>query len=686
MIALRLLVLLLPFGCAPTPVPPPDVVFNPSTAPTSAPLATLDVLRPFPGASKIYVQAGLPDGSRGIFLVDTGAAISVLSTETADRLGLETTGSLRIEGLSGAAETREAKLPWVDLGGFVVPDIGVAVGVPGLPEYAGWMPIDGILGNNVWAGNVLAIDYPADILRIGKAGQIAVPDNAEPMAFDGTHVMVRATLHAGSSAEDEVVRSLLLELDTGTHGVLLSGPIDDTFAAKSREAEEPILGLGAADLMPVSAFYRKTRHVPLWSMEFGGQTLTPEEPATWMNYGSDRAGPQDLVGLIGHTAVEDHELFLDYAGGRFALAPSSHPARSVDGHAVLLEQELRDHGESADRALFRARCRLALEDWEGAERDLDMRLAAEPTDGAAQVLRARLALLEGDIPGYLDRIQHISPALLVDEGDIVGSVNGLIMDGKAAEGLVLARRAIAERPREPEPYIALADALVAIKDLVGARAALTDAGKLAQNPDANLKRRARIALAEGDGYGALAHLRKELSLYPSDGEALWFYAQLVTDPGLLPGDRKPLIDTFRADMNRAMARLHDDALPLDFYAASSALIGEPKDRVDALIAQGFARDCEPITDEAALQNCTAWYRAMGGQADEEALRLVRASLLAPGPRSPRLDTLAVILAMRGEWTEALAVATDAARQAPDRIYHVWQAERIARLATFARKQ
>jgi len=49
----------------------------------------VDLLRTSEGGPRIYVQAWFPDGSLGLFMVDTGADVNVLSTETAERLNLD---------------------------------------------------------------------------------------------------------------------------------------------------------------------------------------------------------------------------------------------------------------------------------------------------------------------------------------------------------------------------------------------------------------------------------------------------------------------------------------------------------------------------------------------------------------------------------------------------------------------
>ena len=75
------------------------------------------IIRPLPGYPRIFVQAELPNGERGLFLVDTGADISVLSRGTAERLGLPIQERYtRLEGLSGTAWMDRAVLPSIGLG------------------------------------------------------------------------------------------------------------------------------------------------------------------------------------------------------------------------------------------------------------------------------------------------------------------------------------------------------------------------------------------------------------------------------------------------------------------------------------------------------------------------------------------------------------------------------------------
>lgn len=660
---------------------------GPKSAPTAAATQAqadgldhvqVDLIRPYPGATKIYVQATLPDGEPGLFLVDTGAGITALTTSTAERLGIEGEDrGGRVQGLSGEAVWLQAELPSLDIGGLVVQDIDIAVGIPGMPERTGAMPVDGIIGNNVWGNYILAVDYPADTLELGLPGTIEVPRHAQPMDFDGNHIRVEVDLVAGEpDSRHTVDQVLVLEVDTGARMLLLSGPISGALADVATEGEEPIFGLGASDRVPVSAFYRRTRRVPVQAATLGGVTVKDVPAATWLNYdGGARVGPRQMTGLAGHELLSEHRVVFDYPGGRFALGDSTGAPREMDGHAIFLAQDIEKYGEEApERGLIRARYRLYLDQDEAAEAELLAYIQASELDPAAQVLLARIRRFEGDHVGYEEALAPLNPEDLFDEGELNGRINGLILAGRTDEAWELAQAVLEARPDEAGARVAIADAHMARGELTQARAALAEGARLAGNPDAYLKRRARVALREGDRIAAMAYLRQQLSYYPSDGEALWFYATLVTEAELATFQ-----PTFRMDLERAMGRLHPEGRPVDFLAAAWGLLGE-SEQAETLLLGRVESDCMALKAEASQQNCQAWYMAMAGQGSDEALALVQQALETEGPRADFLDTLAVVHLVRGEYAQAAEASQAAAVLAPERFYHLWQAERMRALA------
>lgn len=631
----------------------------------------VDLLRTSEGGPRIYVQAALPDGERGLFLVDTGADVNVLSEEVVERLGVEVEPDVfRLSGLGGSTTAGLATLPEVRLGDAVITDLQFAVGVRGVGSTAGLMPLDGILGMETWKRFILEIDYPADLLVLHRPGTKRIPRRWTPLYFDGHRI--EAAIELTTAGDDGLVDSALLQVDTGASALLLSGPSGLPFADAATEGLEPIYGVGASEFMPPSEFLRETRRIHMVKFALGGREHELDVNAQWLNYDTDRqARSLRTRGLIGHQVLADHRVFLDPQRGRIALTRSWRRKRQLDGHRVLLDQDQERFGTDAPaRDLFRARMWIALDEWDRAVAALDRWVDNHPADPEGRVLLARARRFEADLPGAWQALAGLGPDGLVDEGEIIAAVNGLALEGRAQEALVLARRAAMERPGDSDAYLALADALLAVGDLDDARDALMDAAHRAQNPDAHLLRRARVAMANGDRHGALALVRRLVQLYPTEGKFLWYYSTLVTTDAE--------VATLRADLDAAIGRLHPDLRPLDFLVAAHHALGD-EERALALFAEGLERDCAPAPEGSGKDNCTAWYLALSGQDLDRALTLVDGALGESGPRADYLDTKAVVHMARGELELAYEAALAAARLMPDDVYMLWQAERIAAL-------
>ncbi len=641
-------------------------------APEHAQHAELDLLRPHEGSAKVYVQATMPDGEPALFMVDTGAGVSILSKGLATRLDLtlETPRGF-ITGLGGESPLTRTVLPYLELGGQRVEDLTVAVGVAGMPSHAGLMPLDGILGNDIWEDFVLVVDYPASVLELHAPGTYAMPDTSIAMSTEGAFPRVQTTLTAPTDGEP-IVRKIWLEVDTGAHGVLLSGPTGLGFEAVASEGVEIIYGVGAGPHVPASHFYRTTRRIPLDSVRIGEVEITSAGPATWINYGGGaRIGPDGLAGLLGHDVLGEHRVVFDYPGDRFAMTESERPPRMLNGHEVLLAQDRAAFGRSRDRGYLRARLLIGLGENQQASAELSRYLRRHPEDREARVLEARLLRSTGDLEAYRQRIVELGPAALVELGEIVGAVNLELRHGNPGAARAFAEGAVAAAPEADDAQIALADVLLHEGDLGAARRALGTAVELQGNPDSQLLRRARVALAEGDPVAALALLRTRVRLYPSEGDTFWFYGLAASQL------QEPLaLDTFRVDLEHALERLHPDVQPLDFAAAAYALLGEA-DRARELMERGMDRDCKDLEGPSA-DNCIAWYQAMAGAELTTALARSQAAVEAEPARAEFQDTLAVVHLARGEPEQARLPASTAAWLRPDDIYHLWQADRIGR--------
>lgn len=636
--------------------------------PTGPRKATLPLYRPGPDAPKIYVEADLGDGVPRVFMVDTGAVVSVLTQEVADGLGLRTVEQPgRLVGLGGAVRWYQATVPTLELGPMHLEEVRFAVGVQGVPDRAGLVPVAGILGNNVWGHFELAIDYPGNTLTLHQPGGMEMPDTSRPLLFDGQHIRTAVVLTAGDG-ESVVQQPLVLEVDTGARDVILSGPIGGRLGSVATEGLEPIFGVGAGDELPLSSFLQQTRRVPLTAIEVGGASVVERSTARWLGYeGAGRGGlaPLGMTGLLGHAVLDEHVVMLDYPGQRIALVPSPSAHTERDLHAWHLARVRRDRSPEGVRQ--RARLLAYLDDRDAALQVLSRWQAQSPGDTEAAVLTARILRLEGRLAEALAALEALGPAALVDAGEIVAAVNGRWLAGDLSGARALADAGVAARPQDPGAQVALADALRAAGDPAGARRALAAANALSENPDGHLIRRAWVAAEDGDPYGAITHARRLLELHPAGGVATWMYARQVV------GTESEAL--FRRDADRALSRLHPGDGPLDFLAASYHLLAED-DRSDALMQAGRGRDCSVAREVASRSNCEAWYRALAGRELPEARAAIDAALVDHPHRTEFLDTKAVVLEAQGELGAARDAAWHAASLAPDDVYLLWQAARL----------
>lgn len=627
---------------------------------------TLPLYRPFPDSDKVYVEADPGDGTRRVFMVDTGASVSVITPEVAAAIGVQVKDEGEtLVGLGGRTAWRRATLPALKIGAYEVPDVEVAVGVPGVPTTAGLSPVAGILGNNVWGRFQLAIDYRANELELARPGTLALPDSATPMTFNGQHISTAVTLTVGP-ADAPISRELVLEVDTGARGLVVSGATGVGLESVTTQGEEVILGVGAGDDVPTANFIRTTRRAPVQAIQIGGATVTRDLELTWINFDADKeqVGPPEMRGLVGYEVLQDQRVIFDYPGARLALLPSDARPRTYDLHDRML-RELR-----GNRDLESLRLKATLLAILGREDEADIVISRvldrAEKDPQATVLRARIRRSQGEPAEALQILQELGPSDLVDQGEIIAVVNGLWLAGDATKALGLAEEATRATPEASDAWVALSDARRASGDVVGARAALREANRLDELPEGHLLRRAWIASLEGDALASITYARRLLERAPTWGATFWLYGLEAAASG-----ERGLLEE---DIDRALGRLHPGDQPMDFAAIALRLTGDPG-RASALANAGKARDCERVQD-ASRANCEAWYLAMAGEDLENARKRVEEAIAAAPERSEYLDTQATVYEAMGLLPEARDAAWRAATLSPDDVYLLWQASRL----------
>ncbi|MFZ5481098.1 MAG: aspartyl protease family protein, partial [Myxococcota bacterium] len=558
----------------------------------------VDLWRGAPGADKVHVLVTLPDGSEELFLFDTGASISALNRDVAERLGLATRPLPGlIEGLAGAVPWEAAEIPSLRIGELELRDVDVAVGVPGVPDAAGPLPVAGILGNNVWGNFTCVVDYPADVLELWRPGTLKGAPKGDPMPVTELHPVVNVRLRA----RDGTRAAVPLQIDTGAHDVLFLGATGEPFREASTVGVEPVLGIGASlDELPPQSLLQTTRRVALATARLGGKRVRVDLSARWLG-ADEQTMRSEIPGLVGYAALSKWRVILDFPEERVALVRSRRPPRVFDAAKAWLAREVARHGDAPDRAVIRARLHHGAGDEPAARAALDAAAAVRPDDAEIATFRAWYLRRDGKFDEALDVLLAVPPANLAEEHAWIGVVDALVLAGRVDEAVKRAGDALAALDEEnaEELHVALADALLAA-GRPGEAAAALDAG---DGLSAHLLRRARVAYEDGDRYGAIVTLRDLVALYPLDGIPLWLYATLAE-----PAD----VPTFLTDLDAALARLHPGDEPWDFVGAALIAVGQEARGAEAL-RRGHARDCAPMPESPLRANCDAWYWALAGE-------------------------------------------------------------------------
>lgn len=619
---------------------------------------------------RIYVEADLGDGVPRLFLVDTGASLSVLQQEVADSLGLELQArNARVVGMGGASRFSSAQVDSLRLGPFSLFDVDFAVGVSGLPTRAGLAPVAGILGTNVWQQFHLVLDYPAHRMELWRPEHAPEVEGLGPMYFNGEHVRVEAVLEvdAGEGLDQPLSQPVWLDVDTGASGVIINGPVPGDLALAATEGLEPVFGIGGGDDLPASDFLRRTRRVSIQRIRLGEVVVEEPIEARWFNYDQSSMpfGPAGLPGLLGHHVLDDYRVVLDFQRRAFGLLPTAGPGQPHDVHAWALSHLKRPR--TPDEARRRAELLLAEGRKDDAVDVLSRWHADHPEHAGVAVLLARLERNLGRWDAALHTLSELPPEALLDQGELIAAVNAWWLAGQPVRGRALADQAVRGHPDRPRAWVALSDALRFSGDYGGARRALTEANRLSEHPDGNLLRRAWLAALEGDRFGAITHARRLMELFPSGGLAPWFYGHQVGD-----ADTRSLLE---ADVDHARRRLHPDHGALDFFAGALLRAGDGEAARD-LGERGRERDCTQAPTAPARDNCEAWYRALSGHDLDAAEAAIARAVAAEPRRADFQDTLAMVLEATGDLAGAREAAWAAARTEPDNLYFLWQAARL----------
>jgi hypothetical protein len=156
----------------------------------------------------IFVDAEV-NGVRGPFLLDTGAAASVLDPRFAGAAFVRLGRRRQIEGRGGDLGARQAEAVTLTLVDGPAERIAPLVADLSQAAHAMDVPLAGILGEDFLQGFVLTLDYRDQTVSLARAA--ADPPDATPIRFGQTPYVEARAILGGRVAEGE------FEIDTGSN-------------------------------------------------------------------------------------------------------------------------------------------------------------------------------------------------------------------------------------------------------------------------------------------------------------------------------------------------------------------------------------------------------------------------------------------------------------------------------------
>ena len=243
-------------------------------------------------------------GKERLWVLDTGAGMSVLDRAFADELGLELEGNLKGVGVGGTVDAAFAELPPFELKGIRFG--GQTAAVIDMEELIRRLGIDigGILGFDFLSRFVTRIDYARELVSF-----------YDPADFeyrgDGTMLDVHieeSLFETEATLDGEHSGTWLFDLGAGmTH-------LDGRYALKEGYTErDGVLRMGHG-----AGNEYQLKSVKGDKIEFAGFTLH-DPPISFAYGGTDTAFTADRIGVLGNTVFRNFVVYVDYANERVIL-------------------------------------------------------------------------------------------------------------------------------------------------------------------------------------------------------------------------------------------------------------------------------------------------------------------------------------------------------------------------------
>jgi hypothetical protein len=264
-------------------------------------------------SNHIHVPVAIGQARPLNFILDTGAGMPVVDTDAAKKLGLELLGKIEARGAGeGTQEANFITLSSITFGDLVIDSASaVTIGLQALNKYEG-MPVEGILGYDVFSRFVVKIDYENQKLTLYEPSTFKYQGKGEilPITLEGNHPHVRAIVdgqYEGNFVVDCGARSSLA----------LHTPFVEKhdLLAKTGKKIEVFAGVGVGG--KVMGKVTRVNDIQIGSFKIAAP-LTSLASAEKGAFAS-----QEIDGNIGGGILKRFTVIFDYANKRMILEPNS---------------------------------------------------------------------------------------------------------------------------------------------------------------------------------------------------------------------------------------------------------------------------------------------------------------------------------------------------------------------------
>lgn len=241
------------------------------------------------------------NGKEDLWVLDTGAGMSVITTDFATELGLEPEGNMTGVGAAGTVDVKFAQLPPFEVSGISFQ--GQTVAVIDMSELMRRLGIEvpGILGFDFLSRFVTKVDFARELISFYDPDKFTYAGDGHQL---DAHIK-ESVFETSATLDGDLSGTWLFDLGAGTTH------LDGAYAVREGYADRDGIvarGHGAANESSVKV-------IKADKIDFAGFTVY--DPLITFPYEfTDSVPSADKIGILGNTLFRNFVLYVDYADER----------------------------------------------------------------------------------------------------------------------------------------------------------------------------------------------------------------------------------------------------------------------------------------------------------------------------------------------------------------------------------